>query len=78
MQGLQLEKIKGTFFTLSVGKPTRSVVLNEMTDDEIMALPKEFVRVKTEIDKTAVKAAIDSGVSVPWATIIERRSLRIT
>jgi hypothetical protein len=78
MQGLELEKIKGTFFTLSVGKPTRSVVLNEMTDEEIHGLPKEFLRVKTEIDKTAVKAALDDGQSLAWAALIERRSLRIT
>ncbi len=38
----------------------------------------EFLRVKTEIDKTAVKAALDDGQSLAWAALIERRSLRIT
>jgi DNA repair exonuclease SbcCD ATPase subunit len=48
-------------------------------DAEPMDLPKQFQRVVTRIDpdKTAIKAALKAGTTVPGAHLVERRSWTI-
>lgn len=61
-------KAKAGLFSWSIKRTTAVAI----TDAEL--LPVVFLRVKTEADKTAIKAAIDSGEIVPGACIEERTS----
>lgn len=47
---------------------------------EVAALPEEFVRVKTvhSADKTAIAAALKAGEQIDGATLVERRSWKIS
>lgn len=40
-------------------------------------LPEEYIRVKKEPDKKAIKAALDAGVTVDGASIVENESFSI-
>lgn len=48
--------------------------------DDVAMLPEQYVRTKVtrEADKTAIKAAIKRGESVPGAFIVETRGIRWT
>ena len=47
----------------------------EILDEKM--LPSEFVRVKTEPDKTAIKEALKEGASVPGAKLTARMNLQV-
>lgn len=50
----------------------------EIADDVFFTFaPEEYVRVKKEADKTAIKKAIGAGVDVPGACIVENERLAI-
>lgn len=66
-------KVKGAMLTVSIGT-TKSVELDE---NALNILPDEFVRVKREADKTAIKAAISSGRVIDGARIVENKSIRM-
>lgn len=66
-------KVKGTMLSASVAT-TKSVELDE---DALNILPEEFVRVKREADKTAIKAALSSGQVIEGARIVENKSIRM-
>lgn len=66
-----IEKFKRTRCVLSFRKG-ESV---RITDDTL--LPSEYIRIKTEPDKTAIKQAIKDGKEVPGAEIEETRSVQV-
>lgn len=50
----------------------------EIADDVFFALaPEEYVRVKKEADKAAIKKAIGAGADIPGACIVENERLTI-
>lgn len=63
--------IKTDFVSISTRK-SKSV---SITDEAV--IPAEFLRVKTEPNKTAIKEAIESGMEVEGALIVENYSLNI-
>lgn len=64
-------QIKTAFVTISSRK-SKSV---SITDEN--AIPSEFMRIKTEPNKTAIKEALESGQEVQGALIVENYSLNI-
>ncbi len=76
-QALNVDKIKGTFFTISMGRPTYSVMVNEFSDEQMHALPKEYVKQTLTINKTAVKEALLNGEKLPWASLAQKTGITI-
>lgn len=68
---VQLGNIKTNFVSISTRR-NKSV---EIADDA--ELPLQYQRVKIEANKTAIKEALESGIDVPGATIVEKFSLLI-
>lgn len=64
MTAADLKKVVLPEATLSRAASPPSVII---TDPD--AIPQEFQRVKVEADKTAIKAALKAGTSVPGATL---------
>lgn len=64
-------QIKTALVTISTRK-SKSV---SITDEAV--IPAEFLRVKTEPNKTAIKEAIENGMEVDGALIVENYSLNI-
>ena len=65
------QKWKSTKAVVSYRK-TQSVVVDDLT-----ALKPEFLRVKTEPDKTAIKEVLKAGAEVAGAHLEERQSMSI-
>lgn len=64
-------KIKAGTFTVSVKK-------SEFVDiPDASKIPKKYLRVKTEPDKTEIKNALKQGVKVKGASITSRESVQI-
>jgi Siphovirus Gp157 len=59
-------RIKGTTFTISIGKPRKIV---EVWDIE--ALPFPYLKTKVEPNKKAIKEALESGEKIPGAQLKE-------
>jgi hypothetical protein len=73
-QALGLQKVDTGLHRVSVMKKVKSVEVDEFTD-----IPQEFLRVHTEPDKTAIRAALDSGRELPfarWAPEGQRLSIK--
>lgn len=68
---VQLGPVKTNFVSISTRR-NKSVEIAE--DAEI---PLQYQRVKIEANKTAIKEALESGIDVPGATIVEKFSLLI-
>jgi seryl-tRNA synthetase len=68
---ISLGNIKTDFVSISTRK-TKSI---SITDESLLA--SEFMRVKTEPNKTAIKEALDSGRRVAGALMVENYSLNI-
>jgi hypothetical protein len=68
---VQLGNIKTNFVSISTRR-NKSV---EIADD--VEIPLQYQRVKIEANKTAIKEALESGIDVPGATIVEKFSLLI-
>ena len=68
---VQLGNIKTNFVSISTRR-NKSV---EIADD--IEIPLQYQRVKIEANKTAIKEALESGIDVPGATIVEKFSLLI-
>jgi hypothetical protein len=64
-------QIKTAFVTISSRK-SKSV---SITDESL--IPSEFMRIKTEPNKTAIKEAIEGGQNIEGALIVENVSLNI-
>lgn len=57
-----ISKLRTKLFSITVNKPKAKVVVGE-----VEMLPPEFLRIKKEPDKVAIKKALDEGVPVPGA-----------
>ena len=68
---VQLGNIKTNFVSISTRRNKSVEIANDVE------LPLQYQRVKIEANKTAIKEAIESGIDVPGATIVERFSLFI-
>ncbi len=64
MTAADLPKIKTATASVSVAATRPSVVV---TDEA--ALPDQFIRLKREADKAAIKSALEAGESVPGASL---------
>lgn len=65
------EKINAGTFTVS----TKKSEFVDIPDESL--IPKKYLRVKTEPDKTAIKNALKSGLKVKGAAISTRESVQI-
>ena len=65
MQAVDKKNHKG-LFQVSIGKPSKVVGIEDLS-----LLPQEFLVVKYEPNKTAIKEAINSGKEVTGAMIID-------
>ena len=75
----QLEKTGNLKSTMLYGphKLTfRKGVSTEVTD--MNALPIEFIKTKVEADKTAIKKALQEGIEVTGARLVDTTSLKVT
>ena len=54
----------------------RKGVSTEVTD--VNALPIEFLKTKIEADKTAIKKALQDGVEITGARLVDTTSLKVT
>lgn len=69
----QIDKVKGTLFTIGFRKSQAVNVL------DLDTLPEALKRTKTivEADKTAIKQALKQGLDVPGAVLVDNRNLSI-
>jgi hypothetical protein len=68
---VQLGSVKTNFVSISTRR-NKSVEIAEDAD-----IPSQYCRLKIEPNKTAIKEALESGIDVPGATIVEKFSLLI-
>lgn len=70
---LGLNKVETGLHKVSLAKKPKSVEV-----DEFQEIPAEFLRVTTEVNRTAIKAALESGKELPFAKWApEGTSLRV-
>lgn len=62
MEAAHLDKLPLDIATLSMGNRPQSVTITD-----VLVIPDDFMRVKREPDKTAIKAALQEGAEVPGA-----------
>lgn len=77
MQAVNMEEVKGTFYKVKLSKPTYSLVTNEMTDEDLEQVDDRFKTTTVALDKRAVKAALEDGEAIPWATLTSKVGIRI-
>lgn len=69
-------KFKTQFFSFGIQKNPKKVVLAEGVD--INDIPAEYLRFsEPKLDNTAVKEAIEKGVNISWASLVQEEGLRI-
>ena len=68
---INIGPVKTDFMSVTV---RRTKAVNIVDDKEV---PEEFCRVKYEPNKTAIKEALDNGMEVPGAEIVENFSLYV-
>ena len=66
-------KFKTALFSFNIQKNPQSV---EILDEE-KAMASKFIKIKKEIDKTAIKEAIQAGEQIDFARIIQTEGVRI-
>ena len=72
MKFLDKTKFKTDKFSFNIQKNAPSV---QIVDESLIA--DDYIRIKKEVDKTAIKNALKEGVEVEGATLIQTESLRI-
>lgn len=77
MQAVNLEEVVGTFYKVKLSKPTFSLVMNELTDEDVDRLDDRWKKTTVDIDKAEVKAALEGGELIPWATLTSKVGIRI-
>ena len=73
MVAIDKRKFKTDKFSFNVQKNPPSVKI----DVDESRVPEEYMRIKKEPDKTAIKKAIDSGVKIEFAHIEQSEGVRI-
>lgn len=72
MEKVGKKKVKTDYFTYSIQWNPESVFIPDESK-----VPEKFLRQKTEVDKAAVKKALNEGEIFDWATLQRTEGLRI-
>ena len=74
MVGTETDEIRTDLFTFRIKNNPPSVDIHDPT-----AIPEEYLRktIKIDADKSKIKAALQSGIAVPGAAIMQGRRLEI-
>lgn len=75
LQAVGMEEVKTEKVRAKVALGPPAVILDENIDIDL--LPSDFVKVERSIVKSAVKDAILTGESFPWARLEQRPMLRV-
>lgn len=78
MKAMGLEAVKGRYFTAKFSKPTKTVVIDDVSEEFIKRLPPEFQTIKYSLNKAAVKDAVERGDFIEFAHVDYKQSFRIT
>lgn len=73
MIAIDKRKFKTDLFSFNVQKNQASVILDVDEAD----IPDEFMRIKKEVSKTAIKEAIDAGKEISFAHLEQSEGVRI-
>ena len=65
------EKFETAKIKMSFRASQQVVILDETK------VPEQYLKVKTEIDKTAIKTALKEGATFDYATIVDKKNLQI-
>ena len=76
MQRHGIIKIQGELINLSFRK-SQKVMQTDKEMDALSALPEQYLRTKTEVDTSAIRAALKSGEEVDGFELIENQSLQL-
>lgn len=75
MEAADMEKVKGTLFTITIQANPEKVV---METEDVSSIPAEYLRVKEpEIDKAKIKEDLKAGVELSFARLEKSRGVRI-
>jgi hypothetical protein len=76
MQRHGIIKIQGDLINLSFRK-SQKVMQVDQEMDALSALPQQFLRTKTEVDTSAIRAALKAGEEVDGFEMVENQSLQL-
>lgn len=74
MELTETEMIKDSVFKVSVRNTKPKLYIDKAKEEELL---KDFARVKTELDKSAIRNALEEGKEVEGAKLIENKALYI-
>lgn len=73
MRRVGMPKVVGKLFTLSVKR--NPPALHLLVDDD--AVPEVWTKTRREVDRAAIKAALQTGTVLPWAELTQGEALVI-
>lgn len=76
MQMYGITKIQGDLINLSFRK-SQKVMQVDQEMDALSALPQQYLRTKTEIDTSAIRAALKAGEEIDGFELVENQSLQL-
>ena len=76
MQRHGITKIQGDLINLSFRR-SQKVMQVDQEMDALSALPQQFLRTKTEVDTSAIRAALKAGEEVDGFEMVENQSLQL-
>jgi phage host-nuclease inhibitor protein Gam len=76
MQMYGITKIQGDLINLSFRK-SQKVMQVDAEMDALSALPERFLRTKTEVDTSAIRASLKAGEEVDGFEMVENQSLQL-
>lgn len=75
MEAADMEKVKGTLFTITIQANPEKVV---METEDVSSIPADYLRMKDpEIDKAKIKEDLKAGVELSFAHLEKSRGVRI-
>ena len=75
MEAADMEKVKGTLFTITIQANPEKVV---METEDVSSIPADYLRMKDpEIDKAKIKEDLKAGVELSFAHLEKSRGMRI-
>ena len=75
MEAADMEKVKGTLFTITIQANPEKVV---METEDVSSIPADYLRTKEpEIDKAKIKEDLKAGVELSFAHLEKSRGVRI-
>jgi hypothetical protein len=76
MQRHGITKIQGDLINLSFRR-SQKVMQVDQEMDALSALPQQYLRTKTEVDTSAIRAALKAGEEVDGFEMVENQSLQL-